>query len=200
MKGTHPFIFAKRRVPFKGICEAPFAKCRVRWRPLSASLAASPTRRHRARPLSIRGSSRCSPACRLRSPRQAAEPSPREQAVASAVPASSSRARRSLERLAGGLQRPWSLAFTPEGEILVTEKYRGTARRAERRAPAGAARGRTDGRVRGGGQRPPRHRARPGLRAQSHAVPVVRGRRREGQSHGHLARALRRAAGSWTAA
>lgn len=30
-----------------------------------------------------------------------------------------------LERLATGLQRPWRLAFTPNGEILITEKYRG---------------------------------------------------------------------------
>ena len=30
-----------------------------------------------------------------------------------------------LERVTDGLQRPWSLAFTPEGDLLVTEKYRG---------------------------------------------------------------------------
>ncbi len=30
-----------------------------------------------------------------------------------------------LERLAGGLNRPWSLAFTPDGDILITEKYAG---------------------------------------------------------------------------
>ena len=30
-----------------------------------------------------------------------------------------------LERLAAGLQRPWSLAFTPDGDLLITEKYAG---------------------------------------------------------------------------
>lgn len=56
---------------------------------------------------------------------QAVAPTPREQAVAtaSAGPVVEGAAR--LERLVAGLQRPWSLAFTPEGDILVTEKHRG---------------------------------------------------------------------------
>jgi glucose/arabinose dehydrogenase len=50
---------------------------------------------------------------------------PRERAVAaaSAGPVVEGAAR--LERLVTGLEHPWSLAFTPEGDILVTEKYRG---------------------------------------------------------------------------
>ena len=52
-------------------------------------------------------------------------PSPREQAVASAATESVVEGAARLDRLVAGLQRPWSLAFTPEGEILVTEKYRG---------------------------------------------------------------------------
>ena len=55
----------------------------------------------------------------------AAETSPREQAVASAATGPVTQGAARLERLVAGLQRPWSLAFTPEGEILVTEKYRG---------------------------------------------------------------------------
>jgi len=55
----------------------------------------------------------------------AAEISPREQAVASAAAGSVVQGAARLQRVATGLQRPWSLAFTPEGDILVTEKYRG---------------------------------------------------------------------------
>ena len=58
-------------------------------------------------------------------PLSAAEPSPREQAVASAAAGPVVQGAARLERRVSGLQRPWSLAFTPEGEILVTEKYRG---------------------------------------------------------------------------
>ena len=55
----------------------------------------------------------------------AAEPSPREQAVAIAAAGPVVQGAARLERRVSGLQRPWALAFTPEGEILVTEKYRG---------------------------------------------------------------------------
>jgi glucose/arabinose dehydrogenase len=51
--------------------------------------------------------------------------SPREQAVALASAGEFVQGGARLERIAAGLQRPWSLAFTPEGDILVTEKYRG---------------------------------------------------------------------------
>ncbi|HEU4516683.1 MAG TPA: PQQ-dependent sugar dehydrogenase, partial [Steroidobacteraceae bacterium] len=54
-----------------------------------------------------------------------AEPSPREQAVASAATGEVIQGAARLERLVSGLQHPWSLAFTPDGDILVTEKYRG---------------------------------------------------------------------------
>ena len=56
---------------------------------------------------------------------QAAEPSAREKAVASASAGITVEGAVRLERLAGGLQRPWSLVFLPEGDILVSEKYRG---------------------------------------------------------------------------
>jgi glucose/arabinose dehydrogenase len=51
-------------------------------------------------------------------------PTAREKAVASASAAPAQGAAQ-LERLVHGLERPWSLAFTPDGEILLTEKYRG---------------------------------------------------------------------------
>jgi glucose/arabinose dehydrogenase len=56
---------------------------------------------------------------------QAVAPTEREKAVAvaSAGPVVQGAAR--LERLVSGLERPWSLAFTPEGDILITEKHRG---------------------------------------------------------------------------
>src|SRR4030095_10804220 len=55
----------------------------------------------------------------------AAEPSTREKAVASASVDKVVDGAASLARLVTGLSRPWSLAFTPDGDILVTEKYRG---------------------------------------------------------------------------
>lgn len=55
----------------------------------------------------------------------AAGQSPREQAVALASVGAVVQGGVRLERVTGGLQRPWSLAFMPEGDILVTEKYRG---------------------------------------------------------------------------
>lgn len=50
---------------------------------------------------------------------------PRQQAVALASAGPLVQGNVQLERVAGGLQRPWSLAFLPGGDILVTEKYRG---------------------------------------------------------------------------
>jgi glucose/arabinose dehydrogenase len=44
-----------------------------------------------------------------------AQPSPREQAVAIDK----------VERLARGLRRPWCIAFTPDGDWLITEKHVG---------------------------------------------------------------------------
>jgi glucose/arabinose dehydrogenase len=66
----------------------------------------------------------CLPLAAVAAP-QAAEPSAREKAVATAGVGAVVQGAARLERLTSGLQRPWSLAFTPEGEILVTEKYRG---------------------------------------------------------------------------
>jgi glucose/arabinose dehydrogenase len=51
--------------------------------------------------------------------------SPREQAVASAASGPVVHGAARLEPLVAGLQHPWSLAFTPEGDVLVTEKHRG---------------------------------------------------------------------------
>jgi glucose/arabinose dehydrogenase len=54
-----------------------------------------------------------------------AQPTNRERAVAiDMVPMIADEAA-DLERLARGLARPWSLAFTPNGELLITEKYSG---------------------------------------------------------------------------
>jgi len=54
-----------------------------------------------------------------------AEPSSRERAVAidkvEIAPAETA----DLERLARGLRHPWCIAFTPDGEILITEKHHG---------------------------------------------------------------------------
>jgi len=50
---------------------------------------------------------------------------PRQQAVALASAGPIVQGEVQLERVAGGLQRPWSLAFLPGGDILVTEKHRG---------------------------------------------------------------------------
>lgn len=55
----------------------------------------------------------------------AAELTPREKAVAIASAAPVVQGAAELERYVAGLQRPWSLAFLPGGDILVTEKYRG---------------------------------------------------------------------------
>ena len=55
----------------------------------------------------------------------AAEPSAREKAVASASVDNIVEGAASLERIVADLSHPWSLAFTPEGDILITEKYRG---------------------------------------------------------------------------
>ena len=56
---------------------------------------------------------------------QQAPASPRERAVAIDAPVIMLGGAVRLERVTDGLQRPWSLAFTPEGDLLVTEKYRG---------------------------------------------------------------------------
>ena len=56
---------------------------------------------------------------------QSPAPTAREQAVAIErveFPAVESAV---LERIADGLRWPWSLAFTPDGDILITEKYAG---------------------------------------------------------------------------
>jgi glucose/arabinose dehydrogenase len=55
----------------------------------------------------------------------AADPTPREQAVASASAGPVVQGAARLEQVVTGLERPWSLAFTPDGDVLVTEKYRG---------------------------------------------------------------------------
>ncbi len=56
---------------------------------------------------------------------QPAELTPREQAVAIERVDIVARESAEIERLAGGLRFPWSLAFTPDGDILITEKYAG---------------------------------------------------------------------------
>lgn len=56
---------------------------------------------------------------------QAAEPTARERAVAAVSAGDVVQGAARLERYVGGLERPWSLAFLPEGELLVTEKHRG---------------------------------------------------------------------------
>jgi len=58
-------------------------------------------------------------------PARSAELTPREQAVAIEKVDIVARESAELERLAGGLRWPWSLAFTPDGDILITEKYAG---------------------------------------------------------------------------
>lgn len=54
-----------------------------------------------------------------------AEPTAREQAVAIDKVAVVANESADLERLASGLKFPWSLAFAPGGDILITEKYAG---------------------------------------------------------------------------
>jgi glucose/arabinose dehydrogenase len=56
---------------------------------------------------------------------QATEPTARQKAVATASAGPIVQGTVRLESLVAGLQRPWSLAFLPEGDLLVTEKYRG---------------------------------------------------------------------------
>jgi glucose/arabinose dehydrogenase len=56
---------------------------------------------------------------------QGTELTPRELAVAIEKVDVVARESADLERLAGGLRFPWSLAFTPDGDILITEKYAG---------------------------------------------------------------------------
>jgi glucose/arabinose dehydrogenase len=58
-------------------------------------------------------------------PAGAADPTAREQAAAIdkvAIPPGESA---DLEHLAGGLRRPWCIAFVPGGDLLITEKYFG---------------------------------------------------------------------------
>jgi glucose/arabinose dehydrogenase len=55
----------------------------------------------------------------------AADPTPRERAVANASAGPVVQGAARLERVVAGLERPWSLAFTPDGDVLITEKYRG---------------------------------------------------------------------------
>jgi glucose/arabinose dehydrogenase len=56
---------------------------------------------------------------------QAPEPTARQKAVATASAGPVVQGSVQLEHLVRGLQRPWSLAFLPDGELLVTEKHRG---------------------------------------------------------------------------
>jgi aldose sugar dehydrogenase len=56
---------------------------------------------------------------------QGTAPTAREKAVAIASAGPIVQGAAQLERVVRGLQRPWSLAFTPDGDILLTEKYRG---------------------------------------------------------------------------
>jgi glucose/arabinose dehydrogenase len=56
---------------------------------------------------------------------QATEATARQKAVATASAGPIVQGAVRLESLVAGLQRPWSLAFLPEGDLLVTEKYRG---------------------------------------------------------------------------
>jgi glucose/arabinose dehydrogenase len=54
-----------------------------------------------------------------------AEPSPRERAVAIDKVEIAPTDTADLERLARGLRRPWCIAFTPDGDLLITEKHHG---------------------------------------------------------------------------
>jgi glucose/arabinose dehydrogenase len=58
-------------------------------------------------------------------PAMAAEPSPRERAVAIDKVEIAPTETADLERLARGLRRPWCIAFTPDGDLLITEKHHG---------------------------------------------------------------------------
>jgi len=104
------FVAPKRR----------FANCAVRLSPPSASLAVPEDPKADPMRTAIPALLACLPFAVL-----AAEPSPREQAVANSAAGEVIQGAARLERLVSGLQHPWSLAFTPDGDILVTEKYRG---------------------------------------------------------------------------
>lgn len=56
---------------------------------------------------------------------QALETTPREQAVGIDRVALAGEKGVELERLGRGLRRPWSLAFLPDGELLIVEKHGG---------------------------------------------------------------------------
>ena len=56
---------------------------------------------------------------------QTTDLTPRERAVAVERVEVIARESADLERLATGLRFPWSLAFLPDGDILITEKYAG---------------------------------------------------------------------------
>ncbi len=56
---------------------------------------------------------------------QSVEPTARERAVAIEKVEGVATETAELERLAWGLRRPWSMAFTPDGDILITEKHAG---------------------------------------------------------------------------
>ena len=55
---------------------------------------------------------------------QATEPSAREKAVAIAR-ANPVQGAAAIELFVGGQRHPWCIAFTPDGDILVTEKHHG---------------------------------------------------------------------------
>jgi glucose/arabinose dehydrogenase len=55
----------------------------------------------------------------------AAEPSARERAVAIDKVEIAAAETADLERLARGLRRPWCITFTPNGDLLITEKHHG---------------------------------------------------------------------------
>src|SRR5262245_11163110 len=56
---------------------------------------------------------------------EAAEPTARQKAVATASAGAIVQGAVQLGHYVGGLQRPWCIAFVPGGDLLVTEKVRG---------------------------------------------------------------------------